>query len=151
MVEEIRKELENLRFNYEVTAERKTHDRQSDAIRTPAEIQEIINNDLSKSMHAIALGGVNKKLIRLVVHEDICYFSYKMRKEQFLSKAMQEKPLKYTKELINTHWSQTCCGSSLMIRISVKIRRSTSRTTVSALLHFHKTSSDVWHLVNEGV
>lgn len=35
--------------------------------------------------------GVDKKLIRLMVHEDICYFSYKLRKQQFLSKAMQEK------------------------------------------------------------
>lgn len=36
--------------------------------------------------------GVDEKLIRLVVHEDICsYSSYKVSMEQFLSKVMQRK------------------------------------------------------------
>ena len=43
---------------------------------------------------------MDEKLIRLVVHEDIHYISYKMRKEQFLSKTMQEKKLMHTNKLI---------------------------------------------------
>ena len=45
--------------------------------------------------------GVEEKIIRLVVHEGICYVAYKMRKGQFLLKVMQEKQMNHTKKLIN--------------------------------------------------
>ena len=35
--------------------------------------------------------GMSVFLIRQVVHEDIWYFSYKIRKGQFLSQAMKDK------------------------------------------------------------
>lgn len=94
MLEKVRKELENNGFNYEAMAERKTHDRRSDALRTlefVAETQKIIENEPSKLMSAIVREkDIDEKSIRLVVHEDISYFSFKLRKEQFLFKVMQE-------------------------------------------------------------
>ena len=105
MVQNVRKELEDSGFDYEATAERKSHDRRSDAVRTPEfveEVQELINNDPGKSMRAIAREkGIDEKVVRQVVHEDIRYFSYRMRKGQFLSKRMQEKRLKHAKKLVN--------------------------------------------------
>ena len=52
------------------------------------EIQVMIDNDPSKSIRSLA---VSKFLIWLVVHEDICYFSYKMRKNQSLSQAVKKR------------------------------------------------------------
>lgn len=69
-----------------------------------AEVQKIIENEPSKSMLAIArMKGVDEKLIWLGVHEDIRYFSYKLRMGQFLPKACQcwKKRLKRAKKLIN--------------------------------------------------
>lgn len=57
MRQEVRKELEDNGFDYEVTPERKTHDRKSDAFRIQefvAEVQKIIDNKPSKSIRAIA-------------------------------------------------------------------------------------------------
>ena len=66
-----------------------------------AEVQ-IIDNEPSKSMCVIEReNGVDEKFIRLVVHEDIWYVSYKTRKEHFMSKAMQEKQLKHAKKQVN--------------------------------------------------
>ena len=89
MVEKVRKELEDSGFDYEATSERKMHDQQFHTIKTLEFVTEVQNNDneLSKSMCAIAREeGMDEKLIRLVVHEDIHYISYKMRNEQFLSR-----------------------------------------------------------------
>lgn len=44
---------------------------------------------------------MDKTLIRLEVHKYVCYVLIKYEKGQLLSKAMQEKRLKYTNELIN--------------------------------------------------
>lgn len=105
MVQNVRRELEDSGFDYEATAKRKTHRRRSDAVRTPdfaEEIQKVIDEDPSKSMRAIAREkGVDESVVRQVVHEDIRYFSYKMRKGQFLSQKMQEKRLKHAKKLLN--------------------------------------------------
>lgn len=84
MAEKVRKELEDSRFDCKSTSERKTHDQRSNPIRMLeflAEVWEIIDNELSKSMCATARDkGMDEKLIMLVVHEDISYVSYMMRK-----------------------------------------------------------------------
>lgn len=69
-------------------------------IRKPKFIDEIqiTNNDPSKSMHTNVR---REKPIRVVVHEDIHYFSYKMTKGKFLFEATQKKGIKHTKKLIN--------------------------------------------------
>ena len=52
----------------------------------------MIDNDLSKSIMSIAMDiEVSEFLIRQVVHEDIHYFSHKMRKSQFSSQDMKDK------------------------------------------------------------
>ena len=51
-----------------------------------AEIQVFIDNNLSKLLRFIAkVMGMYEFLIRQLVHEDIWYFSYKMRNGQFLT------------------------------------------------------------------
>ena len=45
--------------------------------------------------------GVSEFFIRQVEHKNICYFSYKMRKDQFLSQAMKDKWKDHTEKLLN--------------------------------------------------
>ena len=53
------------------------------------EIQIMTDNDSSKSIRFVSRDtGVSEFIIRQVVHEDIWYFSYKMRKGQFSSYAI---------------------------------------------------------------
>ena len=72
----------------------KPHSDCYDKKRTPefiGEIHVMMHNNPSKSIRSIAMDiEVSKFLIRQVVHEDIHYFSYKMRKSQFLSPAMKD-------------------------------------------------------------
>ena len=72
--------------DYEGTTSRETHSARSDKKITPefdSEIKPMIDNDPPKSTRAIARGtGVSEFLIRQTVHEDIRYFSYKMRRGQ---------------------------------------------------------------------
>ena len=59
------------------------------------------DNDLSKSIMSIARDiGVSEFLIKLEVHEDIRYFSYKIRKGQFLSQTMKDKKKDRTGKLL---------------------------------------------------
>ena len=44
--------------------------------------------------------GVSEVLIRQVVHEDIWYFSYKIRKDQFLSRIMKNKKKGHTPKFL---------------------------------------------------
>lgn len=70
------------------------YDQSSDIIRTLECVPEvqIINNKPKKSVFAIPREkGMDEKFTKPVVHEDISYVSYKMRRGQFLSKGMQEK------------------------------------------------------------
>ena len=74
MLEKVWKELEDSGFNYEAALERKMCDQWSYAARMLEFIGEvqIFNNEPSNSMHDIAREkGVDEKLIRLVVHENI--------------------------------------------------------------------------------
>lgn len=104
-VQRIRKDFDESNGDYEGAAARKTHSARSDKKRTPefvGEIQAMIDNDPSKSMRSIARDtGVSEFLIRQTVHEDIRYFSYKMRKGQFLSQAMKDKRKARAAKLLN--------------------------------------------------
>ena len=56
------------------------------------EIKVIIDNNPSKSIRSLACDiGASEFHIRQLVHEDIRYFSYKIKKGQFLSQAMKDK------------------------------------------------------------
>ena len=62
----------------------------------------MIKNNPSKSIKSIAREiGVSKILIRQIVHEDIQYFSYKMREDQFLLQAMKDTRKDSTAKLFN--------------------------------------------------
>ena len=62
----------------------------------------MIDNDSSKSIRSIARNiGASEFLIRWVVHEDIQYFSYKMRKDNCLSQAMKNKRKELTAKPLN--------------------------------------------------
>lgn len=57
MVKKIRKELKDSGFDCKMTVNRKMHDGQRDTVITSEfvhEVQKIVNNGRSKSMHAIA-------------------------------------------------------------------------------------------------
>ena len=65
-------------------------------------IQAMIDNNPSKSIRPIARNMKESELlIRQVVHEDIRYFSYKIRKSQFLSQATYHKKKDNTVMLLN--------------------------------------------------
>ena len=74
-------------------------------IRTPkfvCEIQAKIDNNPSGSIKSIARDmRVPEFITRQVMHVDIWYFSYKMRKEQFLSQAMTDKRKHHTTKFFN--------------------------------------------------
>ena len=81
--------------DYQITAAQKPHSANSIKKRAPefvGDIQTMIDNDPSKSIRSIAKDmGWYEFLIRQVVHEDIWYFLYKIRRGQFLSQAMKNK------------------------------------------------------------
>ena len=62
----------------------------------------MIDNDPRKSNRSITRDlGVSEFLIRQVVHEEIRYFSYKLRKSQFLWQAVKDKKKDYDEKLFN--------------------------------------------------
>jgi len=73
----------------ETVAKRKRHEERSDTIRNTQfvqQVQEIVDESPSKSMRAIARDlNVSEGLIRRVVHENLRYKSYVMRRGQFMS------------------------------------------------------------------
>ena len=91
----IQKELDKSNGDYEGTALQKPHSDHSYEKKTlefVAEIQAIINNNLSKSVSFIVRNmDVFEFLIRQVVHKDVRYFSYKIRNGHFLSPAMKDE------------------------------------------------------------
>ena len=77
-------------------------EKKSTTLKFVGEIQIMIDNDLTGSIESIARDmGVPKFLIKVVVHEDIWYFLYKMRKGQFLSQVMKEKRKDCMAKLLN--------------------------------------------------
>ena len=75
----------------------------TDKKRTPefvAEIQAMMDNNPNKSIMSTARDmGVFQFLIRQVVHEDIHYFSQKMRKAQFSSHAIDDQRKDHTSKI----------------------------------------------------
>ena len=79
----------------ESVAERRKHKPRSDTVRTPQfvhQVQDIIDQDPSKSIRAISRDlQVSECTLRRIVHEDIRYKSYVMRRGQFMSAQTQEQ------------------------------------------------------------
>ena len=139
-VQKIWKELDESNGAYEVTEAWKSHSYYSGKKRTAKffdEIQAMIDNNPSKLISSIVRNmGVSEFLIRQVVHEDIWYFSYKMRKGIFIT-GYENTALQsfWTNSSFPSNWM--CFGFSQMRKISARIKWSTHRTTVS-LVCLHK-------------
>ena len=104
-VHKVRKELEASSGDMSPVAKRKKASQRSDSIRTPQfvqRVQNIIDANPGTSMRAISRDlQVSEGTIRNVVHEDIRYKSYVMRKGQFMSAHTQEQRLLRAKRLLN--------------------------------------------------
>ena len=101
----VRQDLIASNYDFEAVAERKDHNRRSDTIRDREfimQVQEMVNNDPSKSMRAMARDlDVSEHCIRSCLMEDIRYKSYRMRKGQLLTDKMKENRLKKSTRLLN--------------------------------------------------
>ncbi|UYV79133.1 hypothetical protein LAZ67_17001207, partial [Cordylochernes scorpioides] len=79
--------------------QRKRHCRRSDSIRTPdsiSHVQASIDEDPGKSMRALARElQVDEVIIRRVVHENLCYKSYVMRRGQFMSERTKDQKVNH--------------------------------------------------------
>ena len=104
-VHKVRKELEASDGNVSPVAKRKKHCQRSDTTRTPEfirHVQNIIDEDPRKTIRSIAKDlQVSEGTIRNVVHKDIRYKSYVMRRGQFMSERTQESRLIRSKRLLN--------------------------------------------------
>lgn len=101
----IRKQLLVSGGNVSSAAKRKKYSPRSDIVRKVEfvqQVQGIINENPSKSMRAIANQLlVSESTIRRVVHEDIRYKSYVMRRGQFMSDKNRENRVIRSKRLLN--------------------------------------------------
>ena len=104
-VHKVRLELEGCDGNVSPVAKRKKHSQCSDTVRTPEfirNVQNIIDENPGRSIRSIAKElQVSEWTIRTVVHQDIRYKSYVMRKGQFISAKTQENRLMRSKRLLN--------------------------------------------------
>jgi len=104
-VHKVRRGLEVSDDNVESVAKRKKHEGRSDTVRTSQfvqQVQGIIDKDPSKSIRAISRDlQVSECTIRRIVHEDIRYKSYVMRKGQFMSAQTREQRFIRAKRLLN--------------------------------------------------
>ena len=105
-MQRIRNESDESDGDQEGTASCNPHSDHSDKERTPEFVAETlarIDNNPSESIRSVAKVDmkVSEFLIRPVVHEDIQYFSYKMRKGQFLLQAMKDKKEDRIAKLLN--------------------------------------------------
>ena len=82
------RELEAPDGNVESVTRRRKHKLRLDTVRTPQSVQQvedIINEDPSKFIRAISRDlQVSECTIRRILHEDIRYKSYVMRRSQFM-------------------------------------------------------------------
>ncbi|XP_025161066.1 uncharacterized protein LOC112589993 [Harpegnathos saltator] len=104
-VHKVRRELEASAGDVETVAKRKKHEERSDTTRNTQfvqQVQEIVDESSSKSMRAIARDlNVSESLIRRVVHEDLRYRSYVMRRGQFMSAQTRKQRLIRGKRLLD--------------------------------------------------
>jgi len=88
-VHKVCRESEASAGDVETIAKRKRHEERSDTTRNTQfvqQVQEIVDESPSKSMRAIARDlNVSEGLIRRVIHENLHYKSYVMRRGQFMS------------------------------------------------------------------
>ena len=88
-VHKVRRELEASDGNVESVAKRRKHKPRSDTVRTPQfvqQVQDIIDEDLSKSIRAISRDlQVSECTIRRIVHKDIRYKFCVTSRSQFKS------------------------------------------------------------------
>jgi len=89
----------------ESVAKRKKHETRSDKVRTSQfvqKVQGIIDEDPSKSIRAISKDlQVSECTIRRIIHEDIRYKSYAMRRGQFMSAQTREQRFIRAQRLLN--------------------------------------------------
>lgn len=101
----IRKELQTDKGNASQTGKRKIHSKRSDMIRKDdfiKDVQQTIDANPRKSMRSLAKQlQVSEGTIRNVVHENIEYKSYVLKKGQFLSERIKENRLIRSKRLLN--------------------------------------------------
>ena len=104
-VYKVRKELEAQDGKVSPVAKRKKHSRCTGSIRTPKFIQQVqkdIDDNPRRSMRCIAKEHrVSEGTIRNVVHKDIRYKSYVLRKGHFMSEKVKENRLIRSKRLLN--------------------------------------------------
>ena len=104
-VYKVRKELEAKNGNVSPVSKCKKHSKRSDITRTLEFIQQVqqtIDDNPRKSMTSLAKEfHVSEGTIRKVVHEDIRYKSFVMRKGQFMSEKTKENRLIRSKRLLN--------------------------------------------------
>lgn len=104
-VHKVRLQLYEYDGNVSPVAKRKKHSQRSDTIRTPEfipNVQNIIDENPRRSMRSIAKElQVSEWTIRAVVHQNIRYKSYVMRRSQFMSSKTQENRLMRSKRLLN--------------------------------------------------
>ena len=119
-MQRIWKELDECSCDLEDTPARKPRSHRPYIKRTLeffGEIQTMIDNYFCKSVRSIAKDiGISEFLIRQVVHEDIQYFLYKMRKGQFLSQAMKNKRKSHAQKLLYTQGSSPVEHAFVFIR-----------------------------------
>ena len=99
----IQKELNEADGDYKCTAAQKSHfDSDKRTLKFVGKIQVMTVNNSSKSIRFIGRDmRVSEFLIRQLAHENIWYFSYKMRKHQFSLQAMKNKRKDCTAKLLN--------------------------------------------------
>lgn len=101
----VRKELVTHRGDVSTMAKRKKHSQQTDVVRTAEfvqQVQETIIDDPSMSMRSIAQHlQVTESTIRCVMHGDLRYQSYVMRRGQFMSDKTRENCSVRSRRLLN--------------------------------------------------
>lgn len=104
-VYKVRNELVGASGDVNLVSTRKSHSPRSGAIRSPEfveEVQKIIDDDPGKSMRAIAKSlSVSESTVRRIVHKDIVYKSYKLRKGQLLNAKAKENRVIKGRRLLN--------------------------------------------------
>ena len=112
------------------THKRKKHKARSDRVRTShfvQQVQGIIDEDPSKSIKAISRDlQVSECTIYRIVHEDIRYKSYEMRKGQFMLAQTREQRFIRAQWLLNKlkhPESRICSGFILTKKILTRIKK----------------------------
>ncbi|UYV70338.1 TRAF4 [Cordylochernes scorpioides] len=99
------RELGTTKGNVAEVSQRKRHCRHPDSIRKPdlkSRVLAAIDEDPGKSMRALARElQVNEATIQRVVHEDLHYKSYIMRRRQFMSERIKVNCMTRAKRFLN--------------------------------------------------